>query len=110
MRYISELLYQVRKQEARISTGYSLRRQVSSARALRPLLAPFDAGARPPVARHVFLAAGRHDAVATRRGHLPLVRGWGARPRCYPRGHLTLLFACAAVRADLASFLAAPGR
>ncbi len=80
------------------------------ARALRPLLAPFDAGARPPVARHVFLAAGRHDAVATRRGHLPLVRGWGARPRCYPRGHLTLLFACAAVRADLASFLAAPGR
>ncbi len=73
---------------------------------LQPLLAPFDPGARPPVARRIFLATGHHDAVATRRGHLPLVHGWGARPRCYDRGHLTLLFACRQVRADLSAFLA----
>lgn len=77
---------------------------------LRGLLAPFDPGARPRVARHVFLAAAHHDAVATRRGHLPLVHGWGVRPRCYDRGHLTLLFACRQVRADLATFLADPTR
>jgi hypothetical protein len=58
------------------------------------------------VARRVFLASGRHDAVATRRGHQPVVHGWGILPRCYDRGHLTLLFACRQVRADLAAFLA----
>lgn len=68
-------------------------------------LAPFDPGARPLVSRRVFLAAGRHDGVATRRGHLPAVHGWGVLPRCYDRGHLTLLFACRPVRADLAVFL-----
>lgn len=73
--------------------------------ALRALLAPFDAGARAPVARRVFVATGRHDAVATRRGHLPVARGWGVTPTCYPRGHLTLLFACRQVREDLAAFL-----
>lgn len=78
--------------------------------ALRAHLAPFDPGVRPPVARRVFLAAGHHDAVATRRGHLPVVQGWGVLPRCYPRGHLTLLFACRQVRADLAAFLAEPRR
>jgi hypothetical protein len=76
--------------------------------ALREELAPFDPGARPPVARRVFLAVGHHDGVATRCGHLPLVRGWGVPPRCYDRGHLTLLFACRQVRADLKSFLAGP--
>jgi hypothetical protein len=73
---------------------------------LQAELAPFDPGARPLVARRVFLAAGHHDAVATRRGHLPVVHGWGLLPRCYDRGHLTLLFACRQVRADLAAFLA----
>jgi hypothetical protein len=75
---------------------------------LHAQLAPFDPGARPPVARRVFLAVGHHDAVATRRGHLPLVHGWGVQPRCYDRGHLTLLFACRKVRRDLAAFLAGP--
>jgi hypothetical protein len=75
--------------------------------ALGALLAPFDPGARPPVARRIFLAAGRQDGVATRRGHLPLVHGWGVQPHCYDRGHLTLLFTCRQVRADLAAFLAA---
>jgi hypothetical protein len=78
------------------------------AAALRGQLAPFDPGARPPVARRVFLAVGHHDGVATRRGHLTLVHGWRAQPRCYDRGHLTLLFACRQVRTDLASFLTAP--
>jgi hypothetical protein len=76
--------------------------------ALRAHFAPFDAGARAPVARRIFLATGHHDAVATRRGHLGLVQGWGVRPHCYERGHLTLLFACRQVRADLAAFLTEP--
>lgn len=78
---------------------------IPEAAALAALLAPFDAGARPPVARRIFLATGHHDAVATRRGHLPVVHGWGTRPRCYARGHLTLLFACRQVRTDLVAFL-----
>ncbi len=72
---------------------------------LAALLAPFDPGARRLAASRLFLAVGRHDGVATRRGHLPVVHGWGALPRCYDRGHLTLLFACRRVRADLAVFL-----
>jgi hypothetical protein len=83
---------------------------VPPAAELHAQLAPFDPGARAPVARRVFLATGHHDAVATRRGHLPVVHGWGVRPRCYERGHLTLLFACRQVRADLAAFLSAPRR
>ena len=75
--------------------------------AMEPLLRPFDPGARPLVARRVFLAAGRQDGVATRRGHLPVVRGWGVAPRAYDRGHLTLLFGCRQVRADLEAFLRA---
>jgi hypothetical protein len=76
------------------------------AASLQGQLAALDPGARPLRARRLFLAVGHHDAVATRRGHLPVVHGWGAQPRCYERGHLTLLFACRRVRADLAAFLA----
>ncbi len=72
---------------------------------LAALLAPFDAGSRRPVARRIFVATGRHDGLATPRGPLPLVRGWGVLPHAYARGHLTLLFACRQVRADLAAFL-----
>ena len=75
---------------------------------LAALLAPFDAGTRRPVARRIFVATGRHDGVATQRGPLPLVHGWGVLPHAYARGHLTLLFACRQVRADLAAFLAPP--
>ena len=74
---------------------------------LAALLAPFDAGARRPLARRIFVATGRHDGVATQRGPLPLVHGWGVLPHAYARGHLTLLFACRQVRADLAAFLGA---
>jgi len=75
---------------------------------LAALLAPFDAGVRKPLARRVFVAVGRHDEVTTHRGPLPLVHGWGVLPRAYPRGHLTLLFACRQVRHDLAAFLGPP--
>jgi hypothetical protein len=76
---------------------------------LARLLAPFDPGRRPAVARRVFLAVGRHDGVATTRAALPVVHGWEVLPRSYPRGHLTLLFACRRVRADLAAFLGDAG-
>jgi len=45
--------------------------------------------------------------VATHRGQMPLVHGWGVLPHAYTRGHLTLLFACRQVRSDLAAFLGA---
>jgi hypothetical protein len=73
--------------------------------AVRAMVASLDPGARPLQAQRLFLAVGRQDAVATRRGHLPAVQGWGMVPRYYPRGHLTLLFACRQVRTDLAAFL-----
>jgi hypothetical protein len=72
---------------------------------LRAQLGPFDPGQRPPVSRRIFLAHGRHDGVATSRGPRPLVQGWGVMAHAYPRGHLTLLFGCRQVRADLLTFL-----
>lgn len=79
---------------------------VPGAEALAPILAVFDPGARPPTARRVFLAAGSEDRIATCAAALDLARAWRVEPRLYPRGHLTLLFACRAVRRDLARFLA----
>jgi hypothetical protein len=73
---------------------------------LAALLAPFDPGARPAPASRILVAAGRHDGVATARGPLPLLHGWGVLPRTYARGHLTLLFACRQARSDVVAFLA----
>jgi hypothetical protein len=70
------------------------------------MLAPFRADARRPTAGRVFLAVGSEDRIALRPGALALARAWGTEPRVYPRGHLTLLFACRALRRDLARFLA----
>lgn len=81
---------------------------VPEAEAIRPLLAPFDPAGRPPTARRVLLAAARHDAVAPLAGALALGRAWGITPRVHPRGHLTLIFACRRLRAEVAAFLAAP--
>ncbi|HET8540797.1 MAG TPA: hypothetical protein VFL83_13080 [Anaeromyxobacter sp.] len=75
--------------------------------AVAPMLAPFRPGARRPTARRTFLAAGREDRIAPPGDAFVLARAWGIEPRLYPRGHLTLLFACRAVRRDLARFLAA---
>jgi hypothetical protein len=72
---------------------------------LAAMLAPFRADARRPTAGRVLLAVGREDRIAPGAGALALARAWGLEPRVYPRGHLTLLFACRALRRDLAAFL-----
>lgn len=72
---------------------------------LAPMLAAFRADARRPTARRLLVAAGREDRVAPPAGALALARAWGLEPRLYPRGHLTLLFACRAARRDVARFL-----
>lgn len=74
---------------------------------LTRMLAPFRPDLRRPTARAVFLAVGREDRIALTAGALALARAWGVEPRVYPRGHLTLLFGCRALRRDLARFLAA---
>lgn len=74
-------------------------------RALRPMLDPFRPALRRPTARRILLAVGRDDAIAPPAGTLALGQAWGVAPRIYPRGHLTLIFACAALRRDLAAFL-----
>jgi hypothetical protein len=83
------------------------------AAALRGALAAFDPARRPRPAAEILVAVGRHDAIALPAGALALARAWGVPASVYPRGHLTLLFACRALRRDLARFLAltrrAPG-
>ncbi len=74
--------------------------------ALAPMLAPFRPDARRPTARRTFLAAGRDDVIAAPEAAAALAHAWGIEPRLYPRGHLTLLFACGALRRDVARFLA----
>jgi hypothetical protein len=77
--------------------------------ALRPMLAPFRPAARRPTAARLLVALGRHDRIVRPRGPAALARAWGVTPRVYPRGHLTLLFGSAALRRDLAAFLAVSG-
>jgi hypothetical protein len=74
-------------------------------RALRAMLAPFRAAARPPRADRLLIALGRYDRIVSPAGPAALARAWGVAPRAYPRGHLTLLFACRALRRDLARFV-----
>jgi pimeloyl-ACP methyl ester carboxylesterase len=78
---------------------------VPGAEALAALLAPLGPAARPPTAGRILVAAGREDRIALPDGALALARAWGAESRVYPRGHLTLLFACAALRRDAHRFL-----
>jgi predicted alpha/beta hydrolase family esterase len=79
---------------------------VPARKALAAMLAPFRPDARRPTAGRVLLAAGRHDRIVSPGAAAALGRAWGIEPRLYPRGHLTLLFACAALRRDVARFLA----
>jgi hypothetical protein len=58
-----------------------------------------------PTAGRLLVAGGLHDAIAV-GGAALLARAWNAPLRVYPRGHLTLLLACAAVRRDVAAFAA----
>jgi hypothetical protein len=71
-----------------------------------PLFEPFRPGARRPGTRRIFVAAGAFDRVVPPAGPVGLARAWGVEPRLYPRGHMTLLFACGALRRDLSRFLA----
>ncbi len=74
------------------------------AAALRASLASLDPAARRPTARRLLVAGGAHDVIAL-RGPESLARAWSVEPRLYPRGHLTLLFACRALRRDVLRFL-----
>ncbi len=65
-------------------------------------LAPFDPARRRPTAGSLFIAAGRYDAVSPMRGPRALAEAWGVPLHAYPRGHMTLLFLCRALRRDLA--------
>jgi pimeloyl-ACP methyl ester carboxylesterase len=76
--------------------------------ALRSAFAPFDPALRPRPAGAVLVAVGGQDAIALPTGAAALARAWGAPASIYPRGHLTLLFACRALRRDLSRFLAVP--
>jgi pimeloyl-ACP methyl ester carboxylesterase len=79
-----------------------------AAGALREAFAAFDPALRPRPRADLFVAVGRYDAIALPEGAAALARAWGATASVYPRGHLTLLFACRALRRDLARFLAVP--
>lgn len=74
---------------------------------LSRMLAPFRPDLRRPTARRVWVAAGEVDAIALPAGARALAAAWGGELRAYPRGHLTLLFACPALRRDLAAFVTA---
>ena len=78
---------------------------------LEARLVPLAPLGRKPTARRVLLAAGTEDRIAL-GGPTALAAAWGVPVQAYPRGHLTLIFACAAVRRDVEAFLAgaaAPG-
>jgi hypothetical protein len=72
--------------------------------ALTAALAPLDPVLRTPTARRILVACGRYDAIAPPGGAARLARAWGVEPALYPRGHISLLFLCRAVRRDLARF------
>lgn len=60
--------------------------------------------ARRPTAHRVLLAAGDADAIAM-GGPAALARAWGVPLTRHPRGHLTLLFGCRALRREVADLL-----
>lgn len=68
--------------------------------ALGPMLAPLRPEGRPLTARRTLVAVGAHDRIALAAPAEHAARAMGAEARVYPRGHLTLLFACEAVRRD----------
>jgi pimeloyl-ACP methyl ester carboxylesterase len=73
--------------------------------ALGKMLAPFLAAARAPTAGRVLVAVGDGDRIALPPAAVALAARWGAALRRYPRGHLTLLFACGGLRRDVREFL-----
>jgi pimeloyl-ACP methyl ester carboxylesterase len=67
---------------------------------LEDLLAPFAPTRRRPTAGRVLVAVGAEDRIALPGPALALAATWGAEARSFPRGHLTLLFACDGVRRE----------
>jgi pimeloyl-ACP methyl ester carboxylesterase len=63
---------------------------------------------RRPTCGRVLVAGGAHDAIAM-GGARVIARAWGVPLREFPRGHLTLLFGCPAVRCEVARFAAGAG-
>ncbi len=72
--------------------------------ALAAALAPFDPALRAPTAKRLFIAGGLHDGVVPTAGPADLAEAWRVEPHLYPRGHISLLFLCRALRHDLALF------
>ena len=60
---------------------------------------------RRPTAGRVLVAGGRHDAIAV-DGARTIASAWGIPLREFPRGHMTLLFGCKALRREVATFAA----
>jgi pimeloyl-ACP methyl ester carboxylesterase len=58
---------------------------------------------RLPTAGRVLVAGGRHDVIA-RGGPGKIAGDWGLPLHEFPRGHLTLLFGCPALRREVAVF------
>jgi len=79
-----------------------------TAGALRDALGAFDPSRLPRPVADVFVGIGAYDSIALAGGALALARAWEAPARVYPRGHLTLLFACHTIRRDLLRFMDAP--
>lgn len=61
---------------------------------------------RTPTARRILVAGGRYDGIAV-GGAAALAGAWRMALREFPRGHLTLLLACPALRREVADFSAA---
>jgi len=64
-------------------------------------LAPLQ---RAPTVQRLLLAGGSSDQIAL-GGPKALAKAWDLPLHSYPRGHMTLLFACGALRRDLRDFL-----
>ncbi|BDG07038.1 alpha/beta hydrolase [Anaeromyxobacter paludicola] len=82
--------------------------RVPSEAAIAEALAPFDPSRRPPTAERVFIAGALHDRVVPVEAPRALARRWGVPLKVYPRGHMTLLFLCRALRRDLFALAAGP--
>lgn len=70
------------------------------------MLSAFRPDLRACRARRAFVAVGAADRIALPEAATALAARWGAALSVQPRGHLTLLFACAAARRELARFVA----
>lgn len=76
---------------------------------LSAMLRPFRPDGRSPRAGRVLVAVGGADRIALPAAATELARAWGADLRTYPRGHMTLLFLCSAVRREVREFLSGSG-